>query len=79
MYARKYRLADFVQPADALDNGRRLLPDSDSDDDIAVEAQVPRYQHGRRDGTASSAARPPLMTPPVDLSFVGSIGAALSK
>ena len=72
-------MADFIQPSDALDNGRQLLPGSDSDDDTAVEAQVPRYTHGRRDGTGSSAARPPLMTPPVDLSFVGSIGAALSK
>ena len=68
MYARKYQLADFIEPCDALDRGRKLLPDSDSDDDIRSSTNLPLVGTGR----------PPLMNP-VDLSFVGSVGAVLSK
>lgn len=78
MYARKYRLTDFIQPSDTLDHGRQLLPGSDSDDDTAVEKQLPRFRHGHGTGSVSSA-QPPFMTSPADLSFVGSIGAVLSK
>ena len=78
MYARKYQLADFIQPSDARDHGRQLLPGSDSDEDTTTEKQLSRFTHGHGTGSVSSV-RPPLMTPPVDLSFVGSIGAVLSK
>jgi hypothetical protein len=80
MYARRYRLADFVAPSDALDHGRQLIPDTDSDDDAAVATQfLPRFKGGHRGGTGSGSAARPLLMKTVDLSFVGSIGAVLSK
>ena len=88
MYARKYALADFIEPSDALDDGRKLLSgrirspgDTESDDDAALY-QLTSYSNGARTSHQSSAirssshARPPFMQTPADLSFVGTVGGA---
>ena len=73
MYARKYALADFIEPSDTIEHGRQLLPSTDSDDDAASPARPRDVFRG-----SVSSARPPLMTP-ADLSFVKSVGPVLSK
>lgn len=83
MYARKYSLADFIEPCGALD-GRQLFPGgtcTDSDDDGALATQLSRFSDGYHSASAGSVSsvRPALMQTPADLSFVGSVGVRVSS
>jgi hypothetical protein len=87
MYARKYSLADFIEPTGAHDQAPQRSAqqgggDGGASDDDSMPPKLPGAGGSSTSQpsspSSSSAAWPPRMRSPADMSFVGSI-AGLSK